>query len=743
MIALRFTYLVMLVSGWTSVVSAQTYINKAGAFSNGGGTSAGGGFIVKGIVGQGIVGSEVLVSPGLYKLTPGVNAAVSSSDPLAPDLVFTASDMNPATLEPGDSLTITFTIKNTGFVPVNSSITVRAYLSTNTDFEANLDTPLEPEISLGSALAVNGTVTFPSGDQVNRVLIPDNTVEKSYQVLLVIDPDNNIAEKSEFNNVVSKGLTVQTESGSVDDTQGPLFGSLTLPGFFSDQSSISVLVTDEISGVNRVEFYHRAITSTGEFIKEDVPNGATATITLNAQWTDEIGINGYFIAYDNKDNFRKSNEFFVYNPVPADKAIPDLSFGGQPENYRIFSIPYDLDDNRIDEIFKSLGAYDKTLWRIVRYQGDKNVDKSAGLSKIERGQGFWFNAIDKADIKVGSGTTVNKDKSPDFAMALDKGYNQIGDPFTFDVSWADVLNANPAKSAMLSQQVLVYNSSNISLDPSDNLKAWSGGFVLADEAMTISFPASLKNGGGRIASAVITNSNPDLEEWMIPIHIQQDGVLNTLGGIGMHPDALVSKDIYDIITPPKFLKYVGMSSEHEDFFQPMFSRDIVRTTPNYNWNFQFESSAISPTAELIWNNDGLRLSGSELLLYDVNQKTIIDMKQSGRYVFDPQKSKSFRFFFGSDRNSIKPDIQDIGIAWPNPVNDIVHVPYLVKQASSIQVDVYDLMGRKVNSIVNGDHQPGYYTATWDRTAVDGSRVSPGIYLYRMNGSSTIGRLIIN
>ncbi len=744
MTALRFTYIVTFLLLFVGIASAQTYVNRAGAFTNGGGKASGGNYVVKGVLGQGIVGSEVLTSPGVYKLTPGINAAVSSSDPLAPDLVFTGSDINPATLEPGDSITITFTIKNTGFVAVNSAIKVKAYLSTNTEFEANLDIPLEPEISLGSSLAVNGTITFPLGNEKNRIGIPENTVEKSYQVLLVIDPQNTIEEKSKLNNIVSKGLTVQTETGSVDDTQGPLFGSLTLPDFLSDQSSISVLVTDEISGVDHVDFYHKPAASTDAFTKEDVADGgATASIALNTQWADEIGIEGYFVAYDKKNNSRKSNEFFVYNPVPSDKALPNLSFGGKLEDYSIFSIPYDLDDNSIDEVFKTLGTYDKTSWRIVRYQAGRNVDKSEGLTKIDRGQAFWFNSVEKADVKIGSGTTVDKDQSPDFTMTLEKGYNQIGDPFIFDLSWSDILAANPAKAAQLSQQILVYNKANISLDASDNLKAWSGGFVLADDAMTISIPASLNNGSGRIGRSVINNSNPDLDEWMIPIRVQQDGVINSLGGIGMHPEASISKDIYDIITPPKFMKYAGISSEHMEFFQPMFSRDVVKTVSSYNWTFNMESTINNSNAELVWDNDGLQSSAAELLLYDADQRMLIDMKTTDRYVFDPQHSRSFRFFFGADRSSVKPDIQDLGIAWPNPSSDVVHVPFLVKERSHIQIAIYDLMGRKVIDVVDGERDPGYHTATWDRTAADGSFVAPGIYLYRMNGSATVARIIVN
>ncbi|MEJ0032171.1 MAG: hypothetical protein WDO15_18165 [Bacteroidota bacterium] len=61
----------------------------------------------------------------------------------------------------------------------------------------------------------------------------------------------------------------------------------------------------------------------------------------------------------------------------------------------------------------------------------------------------------------------------------------------------------------------------------------------------------------------------------------------------------------------------------------------------------------------------------------------------------------------------------------------------------MQIDVYDMMGRRINRVIDTDQEPGYYTATWNRTGTDGSVVAPGMYLYRMNGSTNVGRIIVN
>ena len=727
-------------------VSGRAYVHaqvvlQSFSFSNGSGTLAGTQFRLSGDIGQTFSGNAASAS---YKLQVAGNAAAIDR---SPDLQITEATVSTDEVVPGGEVSVTFTVKNSGDTQVDADIKVAVFLSKNADLDA-ADVKLIT-FTIGNSLSVSGLIDYPTGVQSNKVPIPVGTAVDSYRLILKADPDNTISERNENNNLnISQPpllLDVKTSVGSADDNLPPVFGSITSPASAVAGLAISAVVTDNLSGVKEVRFFHRKIISKGEFELETVTSpGDNYSVTIEADWFDEVGFEGYFNAVDDKDNESENTApVYVYVPTPADQAIPDLSFGGQAGNYRIFSIPYELADNRIDEIFKNMGEYDKTLWRIVRYQGGRNVDKKDGLTKIERGQAFWFNAINKPDVKIGTGTTVSKTQSPDFTMTLEQGYNQIGGPFTFDVSWTDVLNANATKKTKLSQQVLVYNPTKVSLDPSDALEAWGGGFVLADEAMTLSIPVTLKDGPGRRSSTAITNLDPDMDEWMIPISLQQDGVMNSLSGIGMHPDAKVSKDIYDIVTPPQFIKYVGMNTVHDDFFKPKFSRDVVPTTKTYNWNFNIESNINTSSAEISWDNHELAGATSELLLYDVSERTLIDMKASGHYSFDPKRSHNFKFFFGADPSFVKPDIQEIGNVWPNAVTDIAHVPYLVKEKSVIQIDIYDLVGRRITRVVDGEQEAGYHTAMWDRTASDGAVVSPGIYLYRMNGSNHVGRIIVN
>lgn len=725
--------ILLLTAGVASGQSSQSYSLKA-SFSGGAAMSTSASYQVSTSVGNPLSGNS---SSPSFSMSTGSASIITNP---AADLVFTESNSS-ATVAPGDKVTITFTLKNSGTLPVESPIVVKAYLSDNTTFENGADTELSPAFTVANSLAANASSVFPPPGTANQVTIPAGTAEKTYQLLLVIDPANTIAEGNETNNVNGKILTVSSGGGPADTT-GPSLTDISRPVSFAVGSQISITATDN-SGVQSVTLKRRKISSS---TWDSAPATASSTrysVTLAQDWTDEVGIEFYFTATDNLNNKTDGLHYFLYNPAPTDQAIPGLAFGGNQEDYRIFSVPYDLEEDGIDEIFKSLGDYDKTKWRIVRYQGGKNVDKKDGLTKIERGKGFWFNTIEKADIKIGAGTTVKQDESPDFSMTLEQGFNQIGNPFTFDIDWPDVIAANPDKASKLSHTLLVYSNTKVSLDESGVLKTWGGGFVLADEPMTVSIPVSLKNASGRMASSRILNPDPDDDEWRLPINIEQGEVVNSLGGIGMHPDASFSKDIFDIVTPPYLAKYVGINTEHTDFFEPSFSTDIVPATASYNWSFFVKSTVNTASAEVNWDNRSLAGATAELLLYDVDSKTLIDMKQADRYSFDPQRSRNFRIFFGADRRSLKPDVQECGAAWPNPIVETANVPYLVKEGSPVRIDVYDLTGRHINTLVNGYAEAGYHVATWNRTTSGGERVSPGVYIYRMSGSTNVGRIIVN
>ncbi len=72
--------------------------------------------------------------------------------------------------------------------------------------------------------------------------------------------------------------------------------------------------------------------------------------------------------------------------------------------------------------------------------------------------------------------------------------------------------------------------------------------------------------------------------------------------------------------------------------------------------------------------------------------------------------------------------------YPNPFNPVTTVRFDLPEASQVRVEVYDILGRRV--LVQG----GEYGAGYGRVVeVDGSGLASGVYLYRVEARSLVGR----
>lgn len=64
--------------------------------------------------------------------------------------------------------------------------------------------------------------------------------------------------------------------------------------------------------------------------------------------------------------------------------------------------------------------------------------------------------------------------------------------------------------------------------------------------------------------------------------------------------------------------------------------------------------------------------------------------------------------------------------YPNPFNPSTVINYEVPKSSNITLSVYDILGREVAVLVNGEKSPGSYSVRFD-----GSSLPGGVYLYRL------------
>ena len=62
--------------------------------------------------------------------------------------------------------------------------------------------------------------------------------------------------------------------------------------------------------------------------------------------------------------------------------------------------------------------------------------------------------------------------------------------------------------------------------------------------------------------------------------------------------------------------------------------------------------------------------------------------------------------------------------YPNPFNASTTIEYSLPEGSSVTIDIYDILGRRVEMLVQGEQQAGYHRVVWDA-----EHQSSGIYIY--------------
>lgn len=75
---------------------------------------------------------------------------------------------------------------------------------------------------------------------------------------------------------------------------------------------------------------------------------------------------------------------------------------------------------------------------------------------------------------------------------------------------------------------------------------------------------------------------------------------------------------------------------------------------------------------------------------------------------------------------------DLSQNYPNPFNPVTTIAYAVSAPGFVTIELFDLAGKKIATLVNSEKQPGFYSYT-----LNGAGLSSGIYLYRM----TAGRYV--
>ena len=75
--------------------------------------------------------------------------------------------------------------------------------------------------------------------------------------------------------------------------------------------------------------------------------------------------------------------------------------------------------------------------------------------------------------------------------------------------------------------------------------------------------------------------------------------------------------------------------------------------------------------------------------------------------------------------------------YPNPFNPTTAISYQLAANSFVTLEIFDLLGREIATLVNGEQPAGRYTVRWDGKDERGESVSSGMYLYQLRAGMNV------
>jgi hypothetical protein len=452
------------------------------------------------------------------------------------------------------------------------------------------------------------------------------------------------------------------------------------------------------------------------------------------------------------------------------RPVPLIS-GDDETNYQLFSVPYDLDSSAVENVLEDdLGEYDKTQWRLFDYKTEnpetsRFLEGSSARPFIPGRSYFIITRQENIVVDSGSGQTrrtVCNDSIRVFA-----GWNLIATPFNFPVDRESL-----SLIAVSAENVFDLDHDEISLrsyergwNITDFMDPWKGYalFVTPPDDLPSSTKIYLvvrpKAAPGRVFKTVAEYTALQPGEWLVQISARAGQALDLENWAGVRSDAQPGFDRHELAEPPVIGKYIRVAFPHAEWQRPAndFSTDIRPASTNEQvWEFAVHTNQVETWVHLNFSFLGDFPTDAEVFIIDEALKLAQNLRANPEYLFKSGKNgseKMLKLIVGSAEfaSSAAGDIALVPAEfellqnYPNPFNPETSIRYNLPAASNVKIEIYDLLGRRVRTLVNVNNQvAGYHQALWNGRDDGGVPVASGVYIYRIttNAQSLARKMIL-
>ncbi len=82
-------------------------------------------------------------------------------------------------------------------------------------------------------------------------------------------------------------------------------------------------------------------------------------------------------------------------------------------------------------------------------------------------------------------------------------------------------------------------------------------------------------------------------------------------------------------------------------------------------------------------------------------------------------------------NDLLPKVFALAQNYPNPFNPSTQIKYQLPVMAQVKLTIYNMLGRRVRTLIDDEKPAGFYTVQWDGVNDRGVQAASGLYFYRI------------